>query len=301
MHEHDIDVIMALAEETLGDTDALAAEAAIAACSQCTADLALQRSALAIFTEVPRAYLTATESARLREAVRSDLHLAVPERRAEGWRKRFPLGALAGAAAVLIAVVIAAPALNLLGTQDDDSPTFNDALAPPAVSQAGESAELAPIVPEPAPSPDAPARAEGPELSLPAGTVEEGGIPTLKSDTNLEELRALFIAGQDATSDMTFNAIDGPTSADPATDPAAPPPPVPVVDDPPLETVAGAPQPQCDLDTVPGITAGSESTILAFMEFEGTPAIVVAFVEGQIEDARIVVLSIETCEVLGAA
>ena len=46
MHEHDIDLIMALAEGTLDAQQAAAAEAALAACTQCTTDLAAQRLAL---------------------------------------------------------------------------------------------------------------------------------------------------------------------------------------------------------------------------------------------------------------
>ena len=81
MHEHDIDRIMALAEGDLAAPEVDAAAAEIAACERCSEDLQLQRAALVSLDETRRVYLTASESARLRSRVRSDLGIetdAVP-------------------------------------------------------------------------------------------------------------------------------------------------------------------------------------------------------------------------------
>lgn len=121
MHEHDLDLIMALAEGTLGASDAASAEAEIAACAECSEDLGLQRLALnALRTATPVA-MTSMESQRLRRALRRELGLvpvAVPTKPPRRW---FSMGALATAAALLLALVIVGPGLNLLGTGGDDS------------------------------------------------------------------------------------------------------------------------------------------------------------------------------------
>ena len=106
MHEHDHGLIMALTEAALGENDAAAAAAEIAGCIRCTEDLEMQRLALDATAGAPNIYLSATESARLRSGVHRELKLS-PEAVKPARRRRFPVGALAGAAAVLIAVVIA--------------------------------------------------------------------------------------------------------------------------------------------------------------------------------------------------
>jgi len=129
MHEHDQDIIMALAEGTLAAETAAAAEAEISACSTCRRDLELQRMAVAVLDDTPRAYLTAVESARLHERLHQELSVttlrAAPSPRRQGAISRQGwgrwIGAAAGAAAVFVALFLILPSLGGLGGDDDAS------------------------------------------------------------------------------------------------------------------------------------------------------------------------------------
>ncbi len=120
MHEHDQEIIMALAEGILDEATAAAASAEIATCDECSADLELQRFALSALDDVPDVYLTATESATLHSSLRRELSIASPpparEKRSIAWGRWLPA---VGIAAVFIAAVAALPAM--LGGSDDDS------------------------------------------------------------------------------------------------------------------------------------------------------------------------------------
>ena len=120
MHEHDQEIIMALAEGSLDPAAADAAEAAIAACAECTADLELQRFALSSLDEIDTPYLTATESADLHRTLRRELSLERPQpkqkRKGFAWGRWVPA---VGLAAVFLAAVAALP--SMLGGSDDDS------------------------------------------------------------------------------------------------------------------------------------------------------------------------------------
>ena len=132
MHEHDQEIIMALAEGTLDDAATAAAESAISACPECTADLDLQRFALAALDEVPAAYLTATESARLHKALKTELVGATtPPVRAKtsfAWGRWLPV---AGVAAVFLAAIVSLP--SLFGGSSDDA---DSTVAAPALESA---------------------------------------------------------------------------------------------------------------------------------------------------------------------
>jgi len=119
MHDHDPDLIMALAE---GATDLPeAVGAAIGSCDACAADLAAQQLAIAALRTAPRAGLTELESARLLRNLDTALgHQRAmattpiaPERRRISWAPAF------GIAAVVLALVLVVPALDLLGGGDD--------------------------------------------------------------------------------------------------------------------------------------------------------------------------------------
>lgn len=131
MHDHDQEIIMALAEGTLDDAATATAEAAIAACADCTTDLELQRFALAALDEVPEAYLTATESARLHDALKSELigAKAPPVRttRSFAWGRWLPA---AGVAAVLLVAIVSLPALFGGGFGGDDDASDETVAAP---------------------------------------------------------------------------------------------------------------------------------------------------------------------------
>ena len=312
MHEHDRDLIMALAEGTLGEAAATAAESEISGCERCTANLELQRSALATLTSTPRAYLSAAESQRMRAGVRKELKLASPEVAPRRRRRRFPLGALAGAAAVLLAVVIAGPALNLLGTGNDDSPAaFDGALSPAAPNLDEESVRATPSIEAPATAAPAPAlgpseAAAAPELAFaPAAEIDEDGLPSLKSGTDLEQLRRMFQAqgegfGPDSLAEAGLLLLESAADAVAQAPPPEAPAPAEAGQDPILTAGMGDAAP-CDPESVVDYADGTVAILIALMDHEGTPALVVAYVTEDVEETRIVVLSLETCEVLASA
>lgn len=129
MHEHDQDLIMALAEGTLAAAAATAAEAEIGACAECARDLELQRLAVAVLDDTPRAYLTAVESARLHQRLHQQLAVtgsrppSPAPRPATGRRQAWGrwVGLAAGAAAVFVAAFLVLPSLGGLGGSDDDA------------------------------------------------------------------------------------------------------------------------------------------------------------------------------------
>jgi hypothetical protein len=138
MHQHNPDLIMALAEGQLASSDAATAEAEFAACAECSADLKAQRLALEVLHGAPAARLTATERLGLHETLRRELRLtedlgqapAAPQR-----RRRWTAGwAFGGAAAVLVAVLAVAPGLRLISQGDDDSAAEISALTTQAVT-----------------------------------------------------------------------------------------------------------------------------------------------------------------------
>jgi Putative zinc-finger len=115
MHEHDPDLIMALADGDLPPANRADAEAAVAACPECSLDLEMQRAAVAMLRSVPGVGLSELESTRMHRAIRSGLGIETEitsPNRAINWSRWLAVGA---AAAVLIGVVAAAPNLDLIG------------------------------------------------------------------------------------------------------------------------------------------------------------------------------------------
>ncbi len=176
MHNHDIEIIMALAEGTLEPEAAEAARVEIAACPECSFDLEMQTAALASLQELPEASLTEMESARLRRNVRDELGIAKPTPIAAGQqkRRRMPLAALGTAAAVLVAVVIVGPALNLIGGSNDSS---DDTVIAFATTTAAARAELDAAVPN-AGDLQAAEGAENPETTFAAATTTAAPPPS---------------------------------------------------------------------------------------------------------------------------
>jgi len=119
MHQHDTDLIMALAAGELGERAELEAEATIAACPDCRRDLELQRAALVAIAAAPRVYLTARESANLHAAIARESGAAArrPARSSVLVRR---LTFAFGTAAVLVGLVFAGTGL-LRGGDDADS------------------------------------------------------------------------------------------------------------------------------------------------------------------------------------
>lgn len=114
MHEHDNDLVMALAEGALDGPAAAEALDSVTACAVCFEELALQREALAALSSLTAPRLTELEAARLRRHLDDALghsRTAAPTAPA---RRRLSLKPLMGIAAVLLAVAVAVPALQSL-------------------------------------------------------------------------------------------------------------------------------------------------------------------------------------------
>jgi len=296
MHEHDLDIIMALADGALDPHSAAAAE--VAACAQCSEDLELQRTALRATGETPRVYLTAVESSQLRHAVRSRLNLQTQGggSPAPTKRRRFRLGALAGAAAVLLAVVIAGPALNLFGSSGETGDSQNVAFAP-------EAAELATAAPTAAPTQAAHGGAAASAAPAPAATPAPALAEIAPSDAaatadspgefvdkiELDALRQRLIGrGDTAVEDVLLNPAYRVLQQYSAADPA-------------LTSRALLLRVLCDLESVAVPYAASPATIIAFTEFEGREAVLVLYQGPSDEALSLALLDATTCELLLSA
>ncbi len=121
-HDHDRDLIMALAEGTLDAPAAARARRSIESCAECAEDLALQESALALFAAAPPVTLTELEAARLGRDLDTALgHDRTAVAAADTSPRRFNWAPVFSIAAVLLALVLVAPQLELLGGGQDDS------------------------------------------------------------------------------------------------------------------------------------------------------------------------------------
>lgn len=122
-HEHDRDRIMALAEGSLDATEARAAQSEMAACEECLAELGLQKAALELLRTAPAVAMTDMEAARFRRDLDTALgheRTATAAANPPRWRQLnwVPIFSVA---ALLVALVLIAPALDLLGGGGDDS------------------------------------------------------------------------------------------------------------------------------------------------------------------------------------
>ncbi len=142
MHEHDQELIMALAEGTLDDASAETAAAEISACAECSADLELQRFAIEALDAAPDVYLTATESAQLHSNLKHRLGVAAPAparaRRSFSFARWAPI---AGLAAVFVLLVAIGPGLITAG--DDDA--SDEVVAGVETTAAADFAQEAPM------------------------------------------------------------------------------------------------------------------------------------------------------------
>lgn len=199
MHDHDLELIAALAEGDLGLEEAAAAEREIATCESCSAEFEAQRTALAAIADAPRPGLSMAESGDLRRAVRTAVG-AEPEPAAQPTRR--PWLGLVTAAAVVALLLAVVPAANLLRT-DGDSAASDTTIAE-------ESRDAAAFATTSPPATEAPAAEMAPATTVvateapTAGAAEDGDtslapLPTsvlrFTSVTELEQLLSEVVAG----------------------------------------------------------------------------------------------------------
>jgi hypothetical protein len=104
-HEHDFDLITAIAEGSLSPDDEAAAEASLTACGSCRIDLELQREALAALQSAPVLAMTDFERAILHREVAAAIAppSRTPSRKPAPWFQRL-VPAMAAAAALLVVI-----------------------------------------------------------------------------------------------------------------------------------------------------------------------------------------------------
>lgn len=124
MHEHDQEIIMALAEGSLDPDSVSRATAEIAGCADCSRELEFQRIALDALGNAPAVYLTAAESAALHDRLHHDLRVIPPSPRpvqsSFAWGRW--AGLALGTAAVFVVAFLVLPNL-FVGGSDDSAET----------------------------------------------------------------------------------------------------------------------------------------------------------------------------------
>ncbi len=308
MHEHDTDLIMALAEGTLDSSAAAAAEADITACDTCRRDLELQRVALSALGAARPAAMNDIERAHLRRTVRDELGLVAPRPAASSHHRdarRYRLIAgLAGAAAVLVAVVVVGPQLDLLGGSDsagtaDD--TFEIALAPEVT------------------------------VATDDGDVSEGAVPQDGAMLDRGEGGGDMMAGADEENGTAATAPE--TTVAPATTAAAPPPLLEsftLYSSPELDSLPGLADVASSIGEARSLSAfgppdegnsrleildearclqiglnqapdSSDAFILALAGINDVEVVIVAYIAPDFEVVTVLAHDLETCEVLDSS
>ncbi|MBT8213018.1 MAG: hypothetical protein KJN71_07715 [Acidimicrobiia bacterium] len=120
MHDHDFDLVMAIAAEEAVDPTQ---RAAVDACLECSADLVAQRAALSALSEMSPAALEPMERQRLRAAVQEELNLVEPHtgKQPARSRPRFTWAWVGAGAMVLIGFVAVAGLFDGLTAGGDDA------------------------------------------------------------------------------------------------------------------------------------------------------------------------------------
>ncbi len=168
MHEHDIDLIAAIAEQRLTGEELIRAGAEVSACPECTKRLAEQRAARAFLGTAPDVGLTSIERARLHRAMRP---------RPSRWYRLVP--SLAAAAAIVVAVGLATR-----NTTMESLPTAKDIGAPLQTEQSQRNAF------EPSAESTITAAASSTTLAFAAGSVAEDAAALEELATIASQLRA---------------------------------------------------------------------------------------------------------------
>lgn len=131
MHDHDFDLIAAIAEGEMSPVEQAVAETSLAACDACQTDLELQREALAVLRESPAISMTDIERAALHRnvlAAATPIAKTVVSRPKDPWFQRL-MPAMAAAAALLVVVGVGSVLVNGGSDADTSAETTAAALA----------------------------------------------------------------------------------------------------------------------------------------------------------------------------
>ena len=130
-HDHDFELIVAIAEAEMSPADQAAAEASLASCEVCRVDLELQREALSALGSAPAVVMTDLERARLRRMVAESVDETAPRsepRRSTPWFQRL-MPAMAAAAALLVVVGVGSVLVGNSGSDFDGAVAESTAVA----------------------------------------------------------------------------------------------------------------------------------------------------------------------------
>ena len=293
MHEHNEELIMALAEEVLSPAEATVAATEIEACAQCSTDLELIRVALDATSQAPQVYMSATESSRLHEALHRELRLATPIR-AEP-RPRPAWGRVAGwafgAAAVFLGAVLMLPAL--FGGSDDAS----DAVAAATIEERGGATTAAAFEPSQA----------LPEVGLDDGATangdvaaDEGAEDSPAADTEVTTFDTdlgLSVMAEDALTEEIREEIIAALRLDPNT----------YRSDDAAAKAANPSYATCVEQTMAdGYAAGfsppegSEPQLVGLLDSGGEEQLLVAYVPPNLDETAVASVSSDSCELIDA-
>ena len=306
MTEHELNLIAEYAAGSLPTEEVEAVEAKIASDSTARAEYEAQLAALSALSAAAPAELTAGERASLRAAVADELHIVreepVPETKSR-WRP-IPWARLGTVAAVLTAVVIAAPFVSTLSTSsgDGDAEDFGEISAQVPAETSRRAADPVVGIAESdnfdaaSTIPPATASAEVPPADVPQGGVapEAGPLPladfgdlTSEDLTRLSSnLRANALADDSLAGEFYFNLA---------------------LDEGALER-EGVSVPPDLLETCPAeadqaVPGFEDSAFFGFGRLDGTPVVMFVVTPAGGGEAVLVVFDEATCrvlEVLGA-
>ncbi|MDH3259398.1 MAG: hypothetical protein OEM81_00575 [Acidimicrobiia bacterium] len=123
MHEHDFELIAAIAEGGLSPDEQAVAEASLASCEACSTDLQLQREALEALRGAAPVVMTDLERAGLHRSVAAQFAPAVVKPKpAVPWFQRL-MPAMAAAAALLVVVGVGSVLIDGGGSADSAAET----------------------------------------------------------------------------------------------------------------------------------------------------------------------------------
>ncbi len=142
-HEHDFDVIAAIAEGDLGPAQQQAAEAQLESCQDCRKDLQLQREALVLLRSAPTVNMTDLERAAIRRGVAQHIGPEVLTSRLQPktpWFQRL-MPVMSAAAALLVVVGVGSVLVN--GSNDAGSSSGTTSAAPGDGAETSIAEEMA--------------------------------------------------------------------------------------------------------------------------------------------------------------